>query len=181
MLNETFVVKVADFGLSAKVDASAIDATIPIRWTSPEVLQGNHFTKANDVWAFGTTSFNLKSDSGGVTMWEICERKRPYYDVASNNLISQGVVNGTLRLTRPQGTHVTDVIWEMTNSCFLPAEDRPTFQEIIKKLALVQPDDGDRTTTSGDFSTPQDEDVYRFTPKNVKHVDPHVAAPRLTE
>eukprot|EP01119_Soliformovum_irregulare_P017728 TRINITY_DN5314_c0_g1_i1.p1 TRINITY_DN5314_c0_g1~~TRINITY_DN5314_c0_g1_i1.p1 ORF type:complete len:743 (+),score=196.98 TRINITY_DN5314_c0_g1_i1:1-2229(+) len=123
-----YVVKVADFGLSKSVRNDACDlleAPLPIRWTSPEVLSGNALSKANDVWAFG------------VTVWEICERKRPYFQITSNQEVGERVMSGDLRLSKPDGEHVASEVWDIAASCFQIAQDRPSFQKIYEALAAL--------------------------------------------
>jgi len=67
MLNPNPQAKVADFGLSQKVEDSAYytstnsDTRLPIRWMAPEVFQSQKFGEASDVWAYGITLVELYS------------------------------------------------------------------------------------------------------------------------
>lgn len=64
LVNENFVVKIADFGLSHKIYASNYykgtdQDAIPIRWMPIESIMFSKFTIESDIWAFG------------VVLWEI--------------------------------------------------------------------------------------------------------------
>eukprot|EP01119_Soliformovum_irregulare_P005959 TRINITY_DN176_c0_g1_i10.p1 TRINITY_DN176_c0_g1~~TRINITY_DN176_c0_g1_i10.p1 ORF type:complete len:378 (+),score=74.81 TRINITY_DN176_c0_g1_i10:966-2099(+) len=129
--NGALLVKVADFGLSTYSSDSNIEnhnvdsqgrRIVPIRWTSPEVFLGGPLTKENDVWAFG------------VTLWEICERKKPYYEIKDQKELAEKVVHDNLRLAPPLGSHVTPEICQVITSCFSSAETRPTFQQLCSTL-----------------------------------------------
>ena len=67
MLNPNPQAKVADFGLSQKVEDSAYytstnsDTRLPIRWMAPEVFQSQKFGEASDVWAYGITLVEIYS------------------------------------------------------------------------------------------------------------------------
>eukprot|EP01119_Soliformovum_irregulare_P005960 TRINITY_DN176_c0_g1_i11.p1 TRINITY_DN176_c0_g1~~TRINITY_DN176_c0_g1_i11.p1 ORF type:complete len:685 (+),score=101.09 TRINITY_DN176_c0_g1_i11:29-2083(+) len=129
--NGALLVKVADFGLSTyasdtNTENHNIDSQgrriVPIRWTSPEVFLGGPLTKENDVWAFG------------VTLWEICEREKPYYEIKNQTEVAEKVVHDNLRLAPPLGSHVTPEICQVIASCFTSAETRPTFQQLCSTL-----------------------------------------------
>ena len=59
--------KVADFGLSQKVEDSAYytntdsDTRMPVRWMAPEVFISQKFGEASDVWAYGITLVEIYS------------------------------------------------------------------------------------------------------------------------
>lgn len=82
LIDQSFGVKVADFGLSfgfkrpvtesGKVDANAQDAPNDIygtpEWMAPEVMQGEHYDEKIDVYSFG------------VMLTELLTRQKPFAD-----------------------------------------------------------------------------------------------------
>ncbi|KPJ07688.1 Focal adhesion kinase 1 [Papilio machaon] len=75
-------VKLADFGLSKRVDDKsyykASRGKLPIKWMAPESINFRRFTSASDVWMFG------------VCMWEILMLGvKPFSGVKNNDVIGK--------------------------------------------------------------------------------------------
>ena len=85
------------------------NSRFPAGWTAPEVGETRQVTKKADVWSFG------------ITLWEIAEQETPKLNQDRY---------------RPQKTKVTDSMWEMMQRCWLPENQRPTFDQICVKLGL---------------------------------------------
>ncbi|KAF5904277.1 macrophage-stimulating protein receptor-like isoform X1, partial [Clarias magur] len=96
MMDETFTVKVADFGMARDIldkEYYSIQdhkrAKLPIKWMAIESLQTQKFTTKSDVWSFG------------VLMWEMLTRgASPYSDVDPYDM-TQYLLQGR-RLPQPQ-------------------------------------------------------------------------------
>ena len=69
--------KVADFGLSVglygRSHVTHASAALPVRWMPPEALQKGRFSEKSDVWACGTTFWEI------LTLGNI-----PFFDLASD-------------------------------------------------------------------------------------------------
>ena len=56
LVNEIGSVKVADFGMSRKLESSYYateNKAVPVKWTAPEAIRLGVFTFKSDVWSFG--------------------------------------------------------------------------------------------------------------------------------
>eukprot|EP00116_Pleurobrachia_bachei_P004625 sb/3464887/ len=133
LVNNKLVVKLADLGAATQLSTASGSSTeyyrvggkpIPIRWSSPEVLQTCKHSVASDVWSFG------------VLCWEIltfCEL--PYGELKSDTEVINAIREGR-KLVMPEcsNTRFVDLIdncWE-----FSP-EDRHTFSEIFSELQSI--------------------------------------------
>lgn len=83
LITESWGVKIADFGLSFLFpdDGSFELAKVPLgcvgthHWIAPEVLRGEEFSQAADVYSFG------------VILWEMIHRKIPFQDLSAAQVI----------------------------------------------------------------------------------------------
>ena len=81
LLGSGMVCKVADFGLSRRVQTEdntgdyyrSSSGIIPVRWTAPEGITSQKFSSASDVWSYGSTCVEIFLDGA-----------RPYPGIASN-------------------------------------------------------------------------------------------------
>mmetsp|Transcript_2855 Transcript_2855/g.3782 ORF Transcript_2855/g.3782 Transcript_2855/m.3782 type:complete len:1119 (+) Transcript_2855:84-3440(+) len=127
-----YLVKISDFGMARVVENEKIynassEAQFPVRWSAPEVLSSGTVSRKSDVWSFG------------VTVWEMIEGVKPYYELASNKEVIEFVVVNGYRLPRPKKLEIPATLWEIMNQCWSanPAE-RPEFDEILKKLSNLK-------------------------------------------
>ncbi|XP_078465914.1 hepatocyte growth factor receptor-like isoform X2 [Lampetra planeri] len=127
MLDETFTVKVADFGLARDVvDKEYYSVTahrgakLPVKWMAPESLQTQKFTTKSDVWSFG------------VLVWELLTRGAfPYSDVDPYDLTPY-LLRGR-RLLQPE--YCPDDLYQLMLECWShKPEMRPTFTSLISEL-----------------------------------------------
>ena len=65
LLDDTWRVKVADFGLSCTLRSDQVSCGTPA-WSAPEVLRGGVCTKKSDVYSFA------------IVVWELLSRSVPY-------------------------------------------------------------------------------------------------------
>lgn len=83
LITESWGVKIADFGLSFLfADDDAFDtAKVPLgcvgthHWIAPEVLRGEEYSQAADVYSFG------------IILWEMIHRRIPFQDLAAAQVI----------------------------------------------------------------------------------------------
>lgn len=137
LVDQDLHIKIADFNLSKiieeveSVQTSAGAASNP-RWLPPEVLQGEKFTAAADVFAFG------------VVMWELLVWDIPW--VRTNQFQIPGIVMGGWRLEVPgnkgelpgygaKAFRGLDGYIALMKRCWAQkADDRPRFGEVIAEL-----------------------------------------------
>ena len=98
LLGSGMVCKVADFGLSRRVQTEdntgdyyrSSSGIIPVRWTAPEGITSQKFSSASDVWSYGITCVEIFQDGG-----------RPYPGVGSNPEVVRMVCTQGLVHPRP--------------------------------------------------------------------------------
>lgn len=127
MLDESFTVKVADFGMARDIYdkeyysvQDSKKAKLPVKWMAIESLQTQKFTTKSDVWSFG------------VLMWELMTRgASPYPDVDPYD-ITRYLIQGR-RLHQPQ--YCLDSLWSILLQCWHPEpESRPDFSTLVKAI-----------------------------------------------
>ncbi|XP_040199707.1 hepatocyte growth factor receptor [Rana temporaria] len=130
MLDETFTVKVADFGLARDVYDkeyysvhNKTGAKLPVKWMALESLQTQKFTTKSDVWSFG------------VLLWELMTRGAPPYPDVNSFDITIYLLQGR-RLLQPE--YCPDQLFDVMLKCWHPKpESRPTFSELVSKISSL--------------------------------------------
>ncbi|XP_075456092.1 hepatocyte growth factor receptor isoform X1 [Ascaphus truei] len=130
MLNETFTVKVADFGLARDVYDkeyysvhNKTGAKLPVKWMALESLQTQKFTTKSDVWSFG------------ILLWELMTRGAPPYPDVNSFDITIYLLQGR-RLLQPE--YCPDLLYEVMLKCWHPKPElRPTFSELVSRIASI--------------------------------------------
>ncbi|CAI5439981.1 unnamed protein product [Caenorhabditis angaria] len=131
LLGANMEVKISDFGLSesGKTEVKAAKIKVPIRWLAPETIDTAIFTTKTDVWSFA------------VTMWEIFTNciTDPFPGITNGqakDIIRQKHPPLEVPCTNPANTEAIKKINSIMTECFSKnPEQRPTFWEILKKLA----------------------------------------------
>ncbi|XP_040891054.1 macrophage-stimulating protein receptor-like isoform X2 [Toxotes jaculatrix] len=130
MLDETFTVKVADFGMARDIydkEYYSIQdhrrAKLPVKWMAIESLQTQKFTIKSDVWSYG------------ILMWELLTRgASPYPDVDPYD-ITHYLLKGR-RLPQPQ--FCPDTLYSIMLTCWDPEpECRPTFRSLVTEVQRI--------------------------------------------
>ncbi|CAI5767020.1 macrophage-stimulating protein receptor [Podarcis lilfordi] len=130
MLDETFTVKVADFGLARDVfDKEYYSirrhrrAKLPVKWMALESLQTQKFTTKSDVWSFG------------VLMWELMTRGASPYPEVDPYDMTRYLLRGR-RLPQPE--YCPDSLYTVMLNCWAPSpEERPTFSAVIQEVQHI--------------------------------------------
>ena len=130
LLGSGMVCKVADFGLSRRVQTDDNDGDyyrsssgiVPVRWTAPEGLTSQKFSSASDVWSFGITCVEVFQDGAA-----------PYPGVRSNPEVMQLVAAGEVH---PCPASCSADVYRELQTCwaFDPAS-RPAFPSLAEFFA----------------------------------------------
>nr|XP_015814408.2 macrophage-stimulating protein receptor [Nothobranchius furzeri]XP_015814410.2 macrophage-stimulating protein receptor [Nothobranchius furzeri]XP_054586511.1 macrophage-stimulating protein receptor [Nothobranchius furzeri] len=130
MLDETFTVKVADFGMARDIydkEYYSIQnhkrVKLPVKWMAIESLQTQKFTTKSDVWSYG------------ILLWELLTRgASPYPDVDPYD-ITYYLLQGR-RLPQPQ--YCPDTLYSVMLTCWNPdPECRPSFRSLVADVDNV--------------------------------------------
>ncbi|RHZ46804.1 hypothetical protein Glove_606g174 [Diversispora epigaea] len=122
---ENSLLKISDFGLSKLIgqdiknpEKRQIFGVLP--YIDPEVLSGEEYTKASDVYSFG------------IIAYEIVTGFAPYYDIPHNKDLARKICNG-LRPKIP--FHIPKLITRLIMRCWdSRVIHRPTFEELNEEL-----------------------------------------------
>ncbi|KAJ0029078.1 hypothetical protein NQD34_004075 [Periophthalmus magnuspinnatus] len=130
MLDESYTVKVADFGLARDVYEKEYYSVhnksgvkLPVKWMALESLQTHKFTHKSDVWSFG------------VLLWELMTRGAPPYSDVNSFDITVFLMQGR-RLLQPE--FCPDALYTVMIECWHPKpERRPSFSELVSRISSI--------------------------------------------
>lgn len=123
LVNEHWVVKVADFGMSRIVNlaqSAPMTACGTLSTTAPEVLMQTRYSEKADVYSFG------------CVMWEILARQMLYVDLNVYELTNRVVHQGYRPPIPERDARFPDPMIELMRQCWRHNPDeRPSFREIV--------------------------------------------------
>ncbi|XP_060060628.1 macrophage-stimulating protein receptor isoform X2 [Erinaceus europaeus] len=130
MLDESFTVKVADFGLARYIldkEYYSVErhrhARLPVKWMALESLQTYRFTTKSDVWSFG------------VLLWELLTRGAPPYPHIDTFDLTHFLACGR-RLPQPE--YCPNSLYTVMQRCWAADPTaRPTFRELTGEVEWV--------------------------------------------
>eukprot|EP01103_Thecamoeba_quadrilineata_P020812 TRINITY_DN914_c0_g1_i1.p1 TRINITY_DN914_c0_g1~~TRINITY_DN914_c0_g1_i1.p1 ORF type:complete len:971 (+),score=312.70 TRINITY_DN914_c0_g1_i1:27-2939(+) len=149
-------VKICDFGQSEESNKNPVGLDVvksgadegpggTARWTAPEVLQGDTYTEAADVYSYG------------IILWELATRKIPFDDVPSYNLAN--LVTSGSRPPEPTDDDVPSEFTEIMRACWSARpSQRPSASQVIRS---IEQHHNAKNMTSGEDPISQLEGLQR--------------------
>ncbi|KAL2084898.1 hypothetical protein ACEWY4_020416 [Coilia grayii] len=153
LLTSDLTVRIGDYGLSHNHYKEDYYLTpdklwIPLRWIAPELLEEYHGslivtdqTKTSNVWSLG------------VVIWELFEFGfQPHRHLSDDEVLTFVIRERQITLAQPRlKLSHADYWYEVMQSCWLPASQRPSVPEIFLLLSsLLAAERGVRRRSMGD-------------------------------
>jgi serine/threonine protein kinase len=169
LITESWGVKIADFGLSFLFPNSEEGANsaeydtsrVPLgcvgthHWIAPEVLRGEEYSQAADVYSFG------------IILWEMIHRKIPYHDLTAAQVIALvGYGGKRLRVSSYCPSQVKNIIYMCLNRD--DSRKRPPFTTLsielsgLHRLAVLEVEDNLDSFFGKSGSPRVDHDLLKF-------------------
>uniref|UniRef100_H3A6L6 Lemur tyrosine kinase 3 n=1 Tax=Latimeria chalumnae TaxID=7897 RepID=H3A6L6_LATCH len=139
LLTSDLTVRIGDYSLSHNNYTEDYYITpdrlwIPLRWVAPEILDDVHGnlvvvdqTKESNIWSLG------------VTIWELFEfGSQPYRHLSDDEVLTFVIKEQQIKLAKPRlKVPHSDYWYEVMQSCWLPASQRPTVDEVHLLLTYL--------------------------------------------
>ncbi|GMI03518.1 hypothetical protein TrVE_jg11870 [Triparma verrucosa] len=126
LLNEKFVCKLTDFGLSRVVDigknnqAKHMTMCGTPSWVAPEIFKGEAYNQKIDVYSYG------------IVLWELFCFRKPYRDEDPVKLPYKVALDNK---RPPLAPHIPQKFAALMGKCWAPTpSDRPEFPEVLNVL-----------------------------------------------
>jgi len=120
---------------------------VPVKWSSPEVLEYGSYTNKSDVWSFG------------IMLWEIFSYGDLPYSNCNNDIARLMIIQGKT-MNAPPGSPVE--IYEVMQKCWTKnPNQRPPFTEIFTEINTLWTT---ISTSSILIQTEQRENANNLTP-----------------
>ncbi|KAI6655778.1 hypothetical protein LOD99_1920 [Oopsacas minuta] len=128
LLTDKFVCKIADFGMSRRLQTESDyykvkgSNKLPVKWSAPEAVFFKRFTLKSDVWSYGMLLYEI---------WSVGRQPWPYEDNRSTvEKMARGV-----NLPPPSGC--SRAIYELMVDTWHPrANQRPDMKDIVTRLSV---------------------------------------------
>jgi len=129
LVDETWRVKVCDFGLSAVTEkvGKAMTACGTPCWTAPEILRSQKYSEKADIYSFG------------VVMWECATRMDPFAGMPPYQVIF-AVGREGMRLPDPRNSVPPQYLSLMKECWNEDPQARPSIAEILERLDALDPE-----------------------------------------
>ena len=129
LINDDWTVKLCDFGLSryqSKFDADNHGKIGTPHWMAPEILRGEKYSRAADVYSFG------------VIMWEMLTSDIPFKGRSVSQITGMvGYHKEILKVPEQCNKNLRKLV----NNCLIyEPERRPDFSHIVKYLEKIERD-----------------------------------------
>ncbi|XP_041425574.1 serine/threonine-protein kinase LMTK3 isoform X1 [Xenopus laevis] len=139
LLTSDLTIRIGDYGISHNNYKEDYYITpdrlwIPLRWVAPELLDEVHGnlvvvdqSKESNVWSLG------------VTIWELFEfGSQPYRHLSDEEVLTFVIKEQQMKLAKPRlKLPHSDYWYEVMQSCWLSAEQRPSVEELHLQLTYL--------------------------------------------